>query len=628
MDLTGHQSRLLLIAIVALAAFFRFYLITDIPPGLYPDEAMNGNNAVEALRSGEFKLFYPENNGREGLFINLQALAIALWGAAPWVLRLVSAIFGTLTVLGIYLAAWELLFSSQQKSGTAAPLAAIDRRAGTVPEPGEGERGGRLSSKSTLGILNVREDAAVPLLSAFFLATSFWHINFSRIGFRAIMLPCLAVFGMYWLLKALRTGKISSALAAGAAAGLGFSTYIGFRFMPFVLVVPILFALAAWWRQKQAEHCTPCIAALFLFAALVAALPLGMYFLQHPADFFGRSAQVSIFSAESPLREFVKSNALTIGMLFFRGDCNPRHNLSCEPQLFWPIGVLFAIGLILAIQATLRGSQKFQAPNTKLQTNHKSQAPNHKRFGIWNLARLPDGQEFGIPKPAAWTLLAWLLTMMLPATLTREGLPHALRAIGMIPPVMIIAGIGGVFLWRALTAYLASTAANRAPAASRGQIGRIQKELAVAAILFFIWLPVNAYRSYFIRFVYAPETAGAFSADLWETGQYLGKLPDDVQKFVIVNLSGEDIRGVPAPAQTVMFASDTFDGERRRERNVTYVRRIEDIRIDPAKSGIDNSAKIAIMPLHPNDRGLIAAIRERFPGLRAKVRGTAVVFEN
>ena len=380
-----------LATILLLAAFFRFYLITDVPTGLYPDEAVNGNNALEALRTGEFKLFYPENNGREGLFINLQAVAIKFLGPQPWVLRLVSAIFGTLTVLGVYLLTKEFFPPKISK-----PKTLISKQSQN-PNDQNLFRDSRLEFRDSHG-------ETIALLSSFFLAVSFWHINFSRIGFRAIMLPCLAAFGMYWLVKALRTGKTSSALASGITTGLGFSTYIGFRFMPFVLGVPILLALAAWWRQKQAEHCAPCIIALFLFAALVSGLPLGLYFLEHPADFTGRAGQVSIFSAESPLYELAKSNLLTFGMLFVRGDCNPRHNLGCKPQLFWPVGIFFLVGLAV----TLRG-----------------------------LFRKPLS-------PAPYTLIAWFSFMTLPATLTREGLPHALRAIGMLPPIMILAAIGGI----------------------------------------------------------------------------------------------------------------------------------------------------------------------------------------
>src|SRR3989344_3174657 len=85
---------LLLLAVLLLGGFFRFYEITEIPLGLYPDEAMNGNNALEALATGDLKVFYPENNGREGLFISLQAVSIYFLGNEPWALRIVSAILG------------------------------------------------------------------------------------------------------------------------------------------------------------------------------------------------------------------------------------------------------------------------------------------------------------------------------------------------------------------------------------------------------------------------------------------------------------------------------------------------------------------------------------------------------
>jgi len=74
-----------ILAIMLLAAFFRFWGLTQIPPGLYPDEAMNGNNALEAIAHKDWKVFYPENNGREGFFINVQSAFIYFLGNKPWV---------------------------------------------------------------------------------------------------------------------------------------------------------------------------------------------------------------------------------------------------------------------------------------------------------------------------------------------------------------------------------------------------------------------------------------------------------------------------------------------------------------------------------------------------------------
>ena len=48
---------------------------SQVPPGVYPDEAKNANDAIETLQTGEYKIFYPENNGREGLWIWLIALS-------------------------------------------------------------------------------------------------------------------------------------------------------------------------------------------------------------------------------------------------------------------------------------------------------------------------------------------------------------------------------------------------------------------------------------------------------------------------------------------------------------------------------------------------------------------------
>ncbi len=618
----------LLAAVIALAAFFRFYQITETPPGLYPDEAANGNNALEALATGHFKIFYPENNGREGLFINLQAIALAGLGAEPWVLRVVSAVFGTLTVLGIYLLAKELFRRENFK------LSIINYQSNS--NASNASNGKRFENWK----LRIENSELVALLSAFFLATSYWHINFSRIGFRAIMVPFSAVFAMYWLLKALRTGKISSAVLGGLAAGLGFHTYIAFRFIPFVMLIPILFAFRRWRQEiqnskfkiqndnaksKNGIPCIPCVVALFLFTAFVVALPIGLYFLQHPADFFGRGGQVSIFSAESPLKEFAKSTILTLGMFNVWGDCNARHNLNCAPQLFWPVGILFLIGLILTIRAAFLGAQKSEILSTKPQTNHKSQITNHKRFwnlnfGNWNLFGVWS-LEFGISRSAALLLFIWFIALMLPATLTREGLPHALRAIGLIPPVMILAGLGGAWLWSKTRQYVIRARENPHYAPYRRQLGRIHIELVILALALLAVIAGAAYRTYFIRFAGSAATYNAFAVDLWHQGQYAARLPDDIQKFIIVNLSGDDIRGVPAPAQTIMFATGTFGEAERARRRIRYVRRLEDI-------ALDGAGRVAIIPMNGLEPGLVNRIRERFPLLEAKVPGDFMVFKN
>ena len=96
---------IILILIIGLGIFFRFFRLNETPLGLYPDEAMNGNNALEAQATGDYKSFYPENNGREGFFINMQGISLALFGNEPWALRGVSGVMGTLTIFGVFLLA-------------------------------------------------------------------------------------------------------------------------------------------------------------------------------------------------------------------------------------------------------------------------------------------------------------------------------------------------------------------------------------------------------------------------------------------------------------------------------------------------------------------------------------------
>lgn len=548
------KQTFLLILVLALGAFFRFYQITEIPPGLYPDEAMNGNNALEALASGHFKVFYPENNGREGLFINLQAVSLKLFGNEPWALRIVSALFGTLTILGVYLVAKELL-----------------------------------------------RNQAVALLSSFFLAASYWHINFSRIGFRAIMVPFLTTFALYFFVKGLRRGKILDMVWAGIFTGLGFYTYIAFRFFPFVLAAPLLWYLWGWWKKKT-SICTPCAVSLFALVALAIITPMALYFVQNPHDFFGRAGDVAIFSARSPSTEFLKSNLATIGMFFVRGDCNWRHNFDCQPQLNPLVALFFVVGIAVLMR---------NATSYKLQ---------------------------------ATSLFAWLLFLSLPATLTREGLPHALRSIGMIPPVMILSGFGAWWIYQKTQEWLESKKNKWSTHA--GQLERIKKEVLLLSLLVSLLIPIMTYRNYFARWASNENTYFSFSADVWHLGQYLNSLPLDTKKYVVVNLPGVDVRGIPMPAQTVMFATDSFRETERRRKNIEYVLPqntdkiilraeqggVEKFSTSPVRNEISNGAssnsKVIIAFLNGEDRNPIFDIQKKFSDFKIRVPGDFVILEN
>ncbi len=468
-----------LLLIVIIAVYFRVANLDSIPPGLYPDEAMNGNNALEALATHDFKVFYPENNGREGLFINIQALFLSLLGNEPWVLRLPSVIFGILTVLGMYFLTRELFAGQLFPTGTGRPLAPI------------------------------------ALLSAFLLAVSFWHINFSRIGFRAIMAPFFLTWGIYFLLKSLKLqSKIIYPIIGGLIYGLGFYSYIAYRATPLIILcVMAIFLIKArregWFKRF-------CIAALtFITFTILVTLPLNVYFLNNPQDFLGRTNQISVFSSETPVKDFLINTLKTAGMFNVFGDLNWRHNIAGKPLLFWPVGITFLIGLVLSL---------------------RSLAPKSDNL-----------------KATAIILLTWLGVAAAPVVISNEGLPHALRAILMAPPVIIISGLGGLWLFRRFE-------------------GKVSvSKLKAAALLILALIVVEAHTSYFVIWAKNPNTAGAFSQDYAEIGRELNALPREIPKFVIVNASGIDVRGIPMPAQTVMFLTDTFEEKNRKDKNIIYL---------------------------------------------------------
>ena len=467
-----------LLVILTIAGFFRLWQLDSIPPGLYPDEAINGNEALDSLETGNFKVFYSENNGREGLFIWLIALSFSIFGPSIWALKIVPAIFGILTVLGIYLLTKKILPNTKYKL----------------------------------------QATKIALLSSFFLAISFWHINFSRIGFRAILVPFALVFAFYFLFRGFRTtllrptgyggrGKIYNFIISGIFFAFGFYTYISYRFVIFILAT----ALLCWWfvyKKRNLQKKFLLFVTYCLTTTLIVALPIGIYFLTNPQDFFGRASGVSVFSQPNPIYEIGKSLIINLQMLNFYGDGNWRHNFAGSPMLLWPIGIFFLIGIILSIKKAVVSTKNKNYP---LLTTH-------------------------------YILLGWFLFMLMPGILSFEGIPHALRVIGVIPVVYIFAALGGFWLFEKLKNFYKT---------------RNQKIIFGVIIIILLFTVTYAqFDKYFYQWAKKPGVRGAFSENYVKIGNYLNSLPEDTQKYVIVNQSGVPVPfpdGIPMPAQTVIF---------------------------------------------------------------------------
>jgi len=441
----------LLSLILVLAFFVRAYHIESIPAGLFPDEAANGIDALDAIKTHDFKLFYPANSGREGLFINIQALFIAWLGNNIFAIKLASILFGTLSVLGIYLLGKELFHR---------------RGAG--------------------------------ILAAFMLATSYWGINFSRIGFRAIMVTFLLTFSFYFFFKGLRTQRLRDLLISGLIFGLGLHTYIAFRLAPLILIIllPALMLSYENFLKRFWKHIL-----VFIFGALVTAAPmLYHFFISHPEDFASRTSHISVFSSEANggnlPRTLLKTFSLSLIKYNFWGDQNWRDNYPPYPLLDPIVGTLFLSGFLYTLWQTiiLLGRRiRENDRDTRLVTD--------------------------------FFLLGSFFVMLMPEFLTNEGLPHALRSIGTQMPVFLLASFSAFWIIKK---------------ALRSQTGT---KIALFSLLF-ISLTTSAIiniTKYFVFFAQNELAAASFNENYTNMGRYLLSLPPETQKYVLAPTYSEPV---------------------------------------------------------------------------------------
>lgn len=301
-----HFAILTCIVIIAIAA--RSYAITTVPVGIYPDEANNATNAIDAIISDTYLWFYPDNNGREGLFLNLIALSFMLFGINIAALKIPAILMGVLTVCGVYMLARELFISKPR----------------------------------------------IALIASYLTAVSFWAINFSRIAFRANMMLPILTFAFFFFLHGVRTMRRSSFIYAGLLFGLGFHTYIAYRIAPLLFLALLMFFIV----QEGASFVRIFWKNILLFCAcaLITMFPMLYTFQQHPEYLQSRSADISVFAQnEKPLFNIL-SETITSSLLKYNvfGDQNWRHGYPPLPTLEPFVGVMFLCGLLTSSFYALR----------------------------------------------------------------------------------------------------------------------------------------------------------------------------------------------------------------------------------------------------------------------------------
>ncbi|MCX7838990.1 MAG: glycosyltransferase family 39 protein [Anaerolineae bacterium] len=339
-----------LILILLVATTLRAVALDTVPPGLYHDEAFYGLDALGVLRGAGFPVFFEGNGGREPLFIYAQAVSLGLFGTTPWTLRITAAFVGVLTVAAFFVLARALT--------------------------------------------NDKYADQVALIASAALATSYWHLHFSRVGWRAILLPLFACLAFYWFWRAYRSGRLREYVFAGVLLGASLYTYLSARFLPIVIVLFWVTNYLASFNKRQIHLHQPNYLApiLFVVAALGVFAPLGFYFILHPNAFFFRVNDVAL-----PINDWLASIWRVAQMFFTRGDAEWRHGIAYRPVLDWFTGLPFAIGFLNA---------------------------------LWRWR-----------EPAKRFALIWFVLLLLP-TIISQGAPDTLRAIGALPAMLLFVAWG------------------------------------------------------------------------------------------------------------------------------------------------------------------------------------------
>ena len=373
----------LLFALVVLVALgLRLYQLVDFPQGLVADAAINGLDAWRlgqrgglsvqqgglSVLLGGLPVFVPGNGGREALWLYLQAVSIALFGTTPLAVRLPGVVVDTATAgLMFWFARWYFAH---------------------LPQPDHSPVQGRWPA----------------LWAGLWLAGSHWLLVVSRLGFRAVLVPLVAV-GLFWalLLGWRERGRWGWLILSGVCLGLAGYTYSAAKVLPVVVglvLLPALFKLRRPWFAAE-KRLWSGLLMLMVVAALVYA-PMLHYTATHPAQANNRTMSVAVWA-------FTDSWA---GLLKALGE-----NLVSTAAFFCCQGnaelILFGLPSRPAQGVVLGGLLL---------------------LGVWVAWR--QSEKLAYRLLPVWFFLAWL-----PTLLAIEA-PHALRLIGAAPPAALLVALG------------------------------------------------------------------------------------------------------------------------------------------------------------------------------------------
>ena len=378
-----------LILIIITATILRFYKLGLNPPSLDWDETAHGYNAYSILKTDrdeygyKFPLYFRSfDDYKPPLYTYLVVPSVAVFGLNDFAVRFPSATLGVLAVLFTYLMVYELF----RKKEIAA-------------------------------------------LSAFFLAISPWHLQFSRVAFETNSAIFWSVLGTWAFLKGTRTkGRKLTYWMSLAAIAFGANLFMYHNARVFVpIFAPVLLFL---FRKKLLQNkrylIIPILIALIFLVILIPIITS----ISGQLRFKGTTIFADVsprYKAAQLINQDEKAGQLVIGKIL--------HN---RRFVYIPI-------LIDNYLSHFRPNFLFTGAD--MDRHH---APQIGLLYLWDLPFVLAGIYFLIKNnfhlKSKIIVFWWFLTAPIASSVT-WGVPHSLRSEIYLPTYQIFAAIGVFMLY-------------------------------------------------------------------------------------------------------------------------------------------------------------------------------------
>lgn len=322
-----YRPFLLLLVLLVISAAVIFYKFPLIPQHSTFDEIEFTRLAL-SLKNQPYTPYSPLATGHTTMYFYMLLASLNTFGINIFALRLPSALFGVINVVLVFLVFRKVFEDKRLKKD--------------VHE----EKG---SHKNNYWLMyNISSPDFIAFIIAFIFATLRWNINFARFSFEATLVLLLELCSVVCFLYFRDKKKLWYLGLSGIFAGLAYNSYTPGRLF---FLLPLGLLVYDIGFKNFFKKNTLIFLATYLLPCIILMMPLTIYLSQHPdirinqLSYF-HNPKLSFPEKFSYLGENIWKN---IGMFFWEGDLNGRHNYPGKPIMNPLLGLLFVSGIIYSL---------------------------------------------------------------------------------------------------------------------------------------------------------------------------------------------------------------------------------------------------------------------------------------